>query len=86
MSRREKLVNRLLSLPNDFHYSELVKVLSYYGFEEVKIGKTSGSRVKFVNKNNRIQLHKPHPSGILKTYQLKQIVKDNSAQYKDNIS
>jgi len=47
MSRKEKLISRFLSMPSDFHYDEMVKLLSYFGFEEVKKGKTSGSRVKF---------------------------------------
>lgn len=34
-------------MPADFHYEEMIKFLGYYGFEEVKLGKTSGSRVKF---------------------------------------
>jgi len=49
-------------------------MLGYFGFNEVKKGKTSGSRVKFMNKDGvPIMLHKPHPSGILKLYQMKQI-------------
>jgi len=48
--------------------------LSFFGFEEIKKGKTSGSRVKFINGNGQsIYLHKPHPTGIMKHYQLKQI-------------
>ncbi|MFZ6664782.1 type II toxin-antitoxin system HicA family toxin [Peijinzhouia sedimentorum] len=49
MSRREKLIARFLGMPSDFHYDEMVKLLGYFGFEEVKKGKTSGSRVKFEN-------------------------------------
>ena len=74
MTRKEKLVARFLSMPSDFHYEEMTKLLSYYNFKEVKKGKTSGSRVKFVNDEGvPIMLHKPHPSGIMKKYQLKQI-------------
>jgi predicted RNA binding protein YcfA (HicA-like mRNA interferase family) len=74
MSKKEKLINRFLSMPSDFHYNEVVKLLGYYGFEEVRKGKTSGSRVKFENKEGiPIMLHKPHPSGILKKYQMHQI-------------
>lgn len=74
MSKKEKLIIRFLTMPSDFHYDEVVKLLVYFGFEEVKKGKTSGSRVKFMNNENvPIMLHKPHPSGIMKHYQLKQI-------------
>jgi hypothetical protein len=74
MSKKEKLIARFITLPSDFHYDELVKLLGYFDFEEVRKGKTSGSRVKFMNqKGVPIMLHKPHPTGIMKHYQLKQI-------------
>ena len=61
-------------MPSDFHYDEMVTLLGYFGFYEVKKGKTSGSRVKFENEDSvTIMLHKPHPSGIMKKYQLRQI-------------
>jgi hypothetical protein len=74
MSKKEKLIARFLTMPSDFHYDEVVKLLGYFYFEEVKKGKTSGSRVKFMNQVDvPVMLHKPHPSGIMKQYQLKQI-------------
>ena len=74
MSRKEKLIARFLSMPSDFHFNEMVKLLGYYGFQQVKKGKTSGSRVKFINDENiPLIMHKPHPTGILKQYQLKQV-------------
>ena len=74
MSKKEKLIARFLSMPSDFHYDEIVKLLGYYGFQGVKKGKTSGSRVKFMNAEKvPLMMHKPHPTGILKHYQLKQI-------------
>ena len=74
MSKKDKLIARFLNMPSDFHYDELVILLGYFGFHEVKKGKTSGSRVKFLNSEGvAILIHKPHPTGILKRYQLKQI-------------
>lgn len=74
MSKQEKLVACFLQLPKDFHFDEMTKLLGYYGFTAIKKGKTSGSRVKFVNADGVvILLHKPHPSGIMKAYQLKQV-------------
>lgn len=74
MSRSEKLIARFLTMPSDFHYDEMVKLLGYFDFHEVKKGKTSGSRIKFINPEGvPIMLHKPHPTGILKHYQMKQI-------------
>jgi hypothetical protein len=74
MSKKEKLIDRFLSMPSDFHYDEMVKLLGHFGFTEVKKGKTSGSRVKFENEEGvPLMLHKPHPTGIMKNYQMKQI-------------
>ena len=74
MSRKDKHIARFLTMPSDFHYDEVVKLIGYFDFKEVKKGKTSGSRVKFMNPEGvPIMLHKPHPSGIMKHYQLKQI-------------
>jgi hypothetical protein len=61
-------------MPTDFHFDGQVTLLEYFGFYEVKKGKTSGSRVKFENTNGvPILFHNPHPNGILKKYQMKQI-------------
>ena len=61
-------------MPSDFHFDEIVRLLGYFGFKAVKKGKTSGSRIKFMNAENvPLIMHKPHPTGILKRYQLKQI-------------
>jgi hypothetical protein len=42
MTRNEKLIARFVSMPSDFHFDELVKLLTNFGFHEVKKGKTSG--------------------------------------------
>ena len=74
MSKKDKLIARFKSLPSDFHYNELIKLLGHYNFKEVKKGKTSGSRVKFEDDQGvSIYLHKPHPTGLMKRYQLKQV-------------
>ena len=36
MNVKEKLIARFLSMPSDFRYDELVKLLGYFHFEEVK--------------------------------------------------
>lgn len=75
MSRKEKLIKRLLDKPKDFTWEELKKLLAVFNFEEVKTGKTSGSRTCFVNSSGvMINLHKPHPHNILKSYQIQQII------------
>jgi len=75
MSRQEKLLNRLLSVPKDFTWEELIKVLNSFGYEELKGGKTGGSRRRFVDENkNIITLHKPHPGNIVKAYMIREII------------
>jgi hypothetical protein len=74
MSKKEKLIERFLAMPSDFHYDEMVRLVGYFGFHPVKKGKTSGSRVKFENAAEvPVMLHKPHPSGIMKLYQMRQV-------------
>lgn len=75
MSKIEKLIAKLKSNPKDFTWDELKKVLAHFGYEEMKKGKSGGSRRKFVNsKNDVISLHKPHPQNTLKSYVIKQII------------
>lgn len=38
-------------MPSDFHYNEMVTLPGYFGFNVVKKGKTSGSRIKFENED-----------------------------------
>lgn len=76
MSKLEKEIKRLKSKPKDFTYDELKKILNNFGFLEDNKGKTSGSKVIFKNENNqKIALHKPHPSSILKSYQINEILR-----------
>jgi hypothetical protein len=78
MSRKEKILKRLKSKPKDFTYEEAKTLLLQLGFEEDKKGKTSGSRVLFRNikENISIELHKPHPSNVLKSYQINILLKN----------
>lgn len=76
MSKIEKEIERLQSKPKDFTYDEIKRILNNFGFVEDNKGKTSGSKVRFISKNNiKIDLHKPHPSNILKPYQIIEIVR-----------
>lgn len=74
MSKKDKLIARLLSRPKDFHYDEAKALLLSLGFSESNKGRTSGSRVEFVKGDSSLLLHKPHPSGELKGYQVKQLI------------
>ena len=72
MSKLDKLKQKFLAKSKNFTYNELKALLSGFGYHELKTGKTSGSRVAFINDKTLhvIRLHKPHPGNILKKYQL----------------
>ena len=53
MGTKEKLIERFRSLPTDFTFDEMEKLLGYFGYERSNKGKTSGSRVIFKNQLGR---------------------------------
>jgi hypothetical protein len=74
MTKSDKLKNRFIAEPCDFSWQELEKLLASLSFYLIKMGKTSGSSVKFYREGYPpIHLHKPHPGKILKAYQMKYI-------------
>jgi hypothetical protein len=74
MSKKDKLLTKFLENPprKDLTFKELTTLLLSLDFEKIE---GSGSAVKFYNKEKDllINLHKPHPSDILKVYLVKQI-------------
>lgn len=77
MSSKEKLVARFLTLPSDFTFDELERLLAIYGYEKSNKGKTSGSRIVFKDKEGHpIMLHKPHPGNIVKQYAVRQVLEE----------
>ncbi len=74
MTQKEKLLKRFLSRPKDFTWDELATLLSKFGYELTKHGKTGGSRRRFVHKSlPPISLHKPHPKKIIKMYVIDEV-------------
>jgi hypothetical protein len=73
MSKHEKAIQRLLSRPKDFKWSELVSIMTGFGFE---LEKASGSSRKFILPSTEATLfiHEPHPSKVLKPYQVRDAV------------
>ena len=57
MSKKDKLIDRLLKKPKDFTFDEMASLLSYFGYE-LKQGGT-GSGVKFIKdgSNEVINFH-----------------------------
>jgi len=75
MGTKEKLIERLKRLPTDFTFNEVERLLNFFGYVKSNKGKTSGSRVLFMDGHYRkILLHKPHPGNIVKAYALKEIL------------
>ncbi len=74
MSKKDKLIKKFLEKPvkKDLTFNELDTLLSSCGFFKID---GAGSAVKFYHKEKDIliNLHKPHPSDILKVYLVKQI-------------
>ncbi len=74
MSKKDKLIIKFLENPprKDLTFKELTTLLLSLDFQKIE---GSGSAVKFYNKEKDllINLHKPHPSDILKVYLIKQI-------------
>jgi predicted RNA binding protein YcfA (HicA-like mRNA interferase family) len=75
MDKQDKLLVRLQRRPRDFTWDELRTVLRRLGFQQVRTGRTGGSRRRFVHPSGVIiSLHQPHPGRILKRYQIDQIL------------
>ena len=77
MSSKEKLRLRFLSMPSDFTFDEMQRLLEGFGYEKGNKGRTSGSRIIFKNKDRHpIMLHKPHPGNIVKGYAMRQVLEE----------
>ena len=80
MSRREKLIDRLVSRPTDFKWEEATGLMTACGFEKVKksgSGKRGGgSHRRFYNAEHDVyvRISKPHPRNILKRYQIDDLI------------
>ena len=74
MSKKDKLWAKFMEVPpkKNLTWNELTSLMLALGFELLQ---GDGSRVKFYHaqKDMMINLHKPHPDNLLKTYLVKQI-------------
>ena len=75
MGTKEKLIERFKRQPKDFTFDEMVKLLIGFGYTIGNKGKTSGSRIRFINKETKsvIDMHKPHPSNIMNEGAMKDV-------------
>lgn len=78
MSKFENTLAKFLDIKTVVTFKELSYLLGQLGYDKKKTGKTSGSRVAFINYNLKsiIRLHKPHPGNELKEYVKKEIVNE----------
>ena len=62
MSRTEKAKDRLKSVPKDYTFTKSENLVNSLGFERYNKGKTSGLRVMFIRKSDKLSilLHKPN--------------------------
>ena len=76
MGQKDKLIQRLKSKPKDFTFDDAETLLRYLDYFRSNKGKTSGSRIMFINEQYApVLLHKPHPRKELLEYQVKQLVR-----------
>ena len=73
MSTKEKLIERYKNHPKDFTWDELVRLFGFFGFVLDNKGKTSSSKTVFIKGEEEIEIHKPHPSKIIKGYVMKNV-------------
>ena len=78
MSKYDKVLLKLLNRNSTITYQEIKYLLGKLGYEESQKGKTSGSRVAFINVEDKhiMRLHKPHPGNELKDYVKREIISE----------
>ena len=82
MGSKEKLIERFKRQPKDFTFDEMVQLLIEFGYSISNKGKTSGSRIRFINKTTMsvIDLHRPYPSNVVN----EGVMKDVYTKLKNN--
>jgi hypothetical protein len=73
VSKLQKAVERLLAKPTDYMWGELASLMIGLGYE---LRTTGGSGRKFIDPAAKALffLHEPHPSKVLKAYQVRAAV------------
>jgi len=66
VSIKDKLILKCKNSPQSISIREIETLLKYYGFVLDNKGKTSGSRIRFIDSEGRkILMHNPHPNNIV---------------------
>lgn len=72
----KKTIKKIKAGSGNITFQEMVGLLKSLGYEESNKGKTSGSRIKFINHQTgrMIYMHKTHPRKTLLQYQVRDIL------------
>lgn len=72
----KKTIKKIKEGSDNVTFQEVAALLEWLGYTVSNKGKTSGSRLKFINHENgkMIYIHRPHPRNTLLKYQLKAIL------------
>ncbi|WP_066458694.1 hypothetical protein [Castellaniella caeni] len=79
MTKRQKRLNRFFRapVPVDFRFDELVVLLAGFGFRLIENERGSSHKLfLYVRRDgyeHRILCSRPHPDGVLKAYQVREI-------------
>jgi hypothetical protein len=73
VSKHSKLLARLLSVPADFTWDELLTVVGKLGFKE-KSDKGGSYRTFIDDAGRKLFLHEPHPQNVLKKYAIRKVI------------
>jgi predicted RNA binding protein YcfA (HicA-like mRNA interferase family) len=67
VSKKQKLIDRIQTIPKNFTWDEAVTLMKACGFELIK---NDGSKRMFRHTKTglKIRVHEPHPEPTLKTY------------------
>jgi hypothetical protein len=73
VSNPQKAIARLLTKPVDYTWDELLSLMNALGY---KLRTSGGSSRKFFDPASKALffLHEPHPSKILKKYQIRELI------------
>lgn len=67
MTKKAKLLQRLVQLSADLTWDEAATVMKQHNFEMLK-GDGSGRKFVHATTRTKVFIHKPHPGNIVKTY------------------
>ncbi|MEX1211424.1 MAG: type II toxin-antitoxin system HicA family toxin [Balneolaceae bacterium] len=80
MGRKEKLLRRAKESPNNFRFTDLIKLAEHHGFA---ISRQKGSHVMMIHEEESLFMNFQERNGEAKPYQVKQltqVIEENNLQ------